>query len=82
MLSEIEKLMNSVGASVNYRILNLGGGYLYIEGIKSVVSFGETEMQFQLKNTLLVVQGVEIKVKYLDKSTCVLNGKIISVVTK
>ena len=82
MLSEIEKLMNAVGASVNYRILNLGGGYLYIEGIKSVVSFGDKEMQFQLKKSLLIVQGEDMKVKYLDKSTCVINGKIISVVTK
>lgn len=82
MLDEIEKLMASVGASANYRIINLGGKFLYIEGIKSVVSFGTDEMQFQLKKTLLIVNGKNLKVKYLDKSTCVLEGEIFSNVVK
>ena len=81
-MQEIEKLMQSVGTSNNYRIINLGGNSLYIEGIKSVVSFGENEMQFQLKKSLLVVAGTELKVKYLDKTTCVIIGKISSVVVK
>ena len=82
MLQDIEKFMQSVGSSNNYRIINLGGTSLYIEGVKSVVSFGESEMQFQLKKQLLVVAGRELKVKYLDKSTCVIIGNIISVVVK
>ena len=82
MQDEIEKLMSSIGASANYRIINLGGKFLYIEGLKSVVSFGENEMQFQLKKNLLVVAGQNLKVKYLDKLTCVLQGEINSVLTK
>ena len=82
MLQEIENLMQSVGSSYNYRIINLGGNSLYVEGIKSVVSFGQTEMQFQLKKKLLLVAGEELKVKYLDKSTCVLEGYFYSVVVK
>lgn len=82
MMQEIEKLMVSAGASANYRLVNLGGTTLYVEGIKTVVSFGENEMQFQLKKQLLVVAGSGLKVQYLDKSTCVLVGKIMSVVVK
>ena len=82
MIQEIERLMGSVGASANYRIVNLGGTSLYVEGIKTVVSFGTQEMQFQLKKQLLLVGGEELKVQYLDKSTCLLNGKISSVVVK
>ena len=78
-MCEIEKLMNSVDLSANYRIVNLGGKSVYIEGIKSVISFGENEMKFQLKNAVLVVNGQNIKVKYLDKSTCVLEGVITAV---
>jgi sporulation protein YqfC len=74
--------MVTAGESVNYKVINLGGNSLYLEGIKSIVSFGESEMQFQLKKVLLIVSGEELKIKYLDKSTCVINGKIISVVTK
>lgn len=80
MIEEIEKLMGSAGASANYRIVNLGGYSLYIEGIKSVVSFAESEMQFQLKKQLLIIGGANLKVKYLDKTTCVLTGQILSVV--
>ena len=78
---EIEKLMNSVNSSVEYRIINLGGKSLYIEGIKSVVSFGEEEMKFQLKKSLLNIVGSNLKVKYLDKSTCILDGIITAVQT-
>ena len=82
MLDEIEKLMTGVGESANYRTINLGGKFLYIEGIKSVVSFGVDEMQFQLKKCLLVVNGINLKIKYLDKSTCLIEGEIFSYITK
>ena len=82
LMSEIEKLMGEVGASVDYRIVNLNGHCVYIEGIKSVVSLDETEMQFQLKKGLIVVTGDELKVKYLDTSTCVITGQIKAVETR
>lgn len=82
LLCEIEKLMQSVDCSADYRIINLGGTSLYVEGIKTVVSFGEKEMIFQLKKHCLQVCGNCLKIKYLDKTTCVLNGEIVSVVVK
>lgn len=80
LLDEVEKLMSGSMSSVNYRTINLGGRALYIEGIKSVVSFGVDEMQFQMKKGVLKVSGVDLCVKYLDKTTCMLEGNIISVV--
>jgi len=82
LFGEIEKLMNAGESSFNFRILNLGGNALYVEGIKGVVSFGETEMVFQLKKVNLYIFGEFLKVKYLDKSTCVVEGKIFKVETK
>ena len=81
MLEEIEKMMNSVETSFDYRIVNLGGNSLYVEGIKSVVCFGEKEIRLQLKRTLLIISGDNLKVKYLDKTTCVVCGKIKAVET-
>ena len=81
LMSEIEKLMGEVGTSAGFRIVNLGGNSVYMEGIKSVVSFGETEMKFQLKKKLLVVSGNDLKVKYLDTFTCVITGEIVKVET-
>ena len=82
LMSEIEKLMGDVGTSTNFRIVNLGGNSLYIEGIKSVISFGETEMQFQLKKGLIIMSGTNLKIKYLDLSTCTITGEIRVVETK
>lgn len=82
LLGEIEKLMNTADASFNYRVINLGGKTLYIEGIESVVSLGENEILLQLKKQLLTIAGVNLKVKYLDKTTCVIDGEICSVVAK
>ena len=82
LFGEIEKLMNSADTSFNYRIINLGGKTLYVEGIKGVVSLGENEILLQLKKQLLTIAGLNLKVKYLDKTTCVVDGEISSVVAK
>ena len=81
LMSEIEKMMGEIGTSATFRIVNLGGKSVYIEGIKSVVSFEENEMRFQLKDNILSVKGSELKVKYLDTSTCVVAGEIKAVET-
>ena len=81
MFEEIEKMMNSVDSSFDYRIVNLGGNSLYVEGIKSVVSFGDKEIRFQLKKCLLAILGLDLKVKYLDRTTCIIHGNIKAVET-
>lgn len=82
LISEIEKLMNTAESSINFRIINLGGNKVYVEGIKSVISLGKTELIFQLKKLILTISGTNLNVQYLDKSTCVITGQITSVVTK
>ena len=81
-MAEIEKLMNGAQCSLNYRVVNLGGKSVYIEGFKSVVSLTDTEMIFQLKNNSVVVAGKNLKIKYLDKFTCVIEGAISGVFEK
>lgn len=82
MMDEIEKFMNGVETSINYRLVNLGGKMLYVEGIKSMVSFEQNEMKFQLNKQLLTITGNELKIKYLDKTTCTIVGQIESAVVK
>ena len=76
LMGEIEKLMGEIGTSNSFRVVNLGGKSVYIEGIKSVICFDNKEMRFQLKNNIISVKGGELKVKYLDTSTCVITGEI------
>lgn len=78
MLEEIKNYLFDTDTSFSYRIINLGGQKLYVEGIKSIVGFGEDEMQFQLNKKLLKVKGHNLQIKYLDKTTCTLSGDITS----
>lgn len=82
MMAEIEKLMNSVGGSFCYKVVNLGGKSVYIEGIKSVVELSENSMMFQLKKQVLSINGTNMKINYLDSSTCVIEGEIKAVEVK
>ncbi len=82
MMKEIEKMMLDVGVSTDYRIINLGGKSLYVEGIKTVVDLGTEQMLFQLKKRVLKIFGTDLSVKYLDNSTCVIVGEILAVEVK
>ena len=82
MMEEIEKFMQSVDTSINYRLVNLGGKSLYVEGISNVVNFSDKEMRFQLKKKLLIIFGTNLNIKYLDKSSCVIIGEISGVEVK
>ncbi len=82
MLDEIDKFMNTSEISLDYRTINLGGKRFYIEGIRGVVSLGDVEMCFQMRKGMLVVSGDHLKVKYLDKTTCVIEGDILSAVMR
>lgn len=76
MLDEVEKFFSDTEISANYRTINLGGKFLYIEGIKNIIFLGEEEMRFQLKREALKVVGKNLKIKYLDKNTSVIEGII------
>ena len=82
MLDEIDRFALDDDISIDYRIVNLGGKRLYIEGIRGVVCIDESEMRFQMNKCMLSVSGDRLKVKYLDKTTCVISGMIRSAVVK
>lgn len=82
MMKEIENLMQEVGTSIDFRTINLGGKSLYVEGIKSVIELSSEQVQFQMKKQVLSVLGIDLSIKYLDVSTCVLKGKILKVEIK
>ena len=82
LIDEIEKFMISNDASMNYRTINLGGKSLYLEGLKSITKLDDNEMQFQLKKCAILVSGSNLKIKYLDKTTCVILGEIKAVIEK
>lgn len=76
VMKEIEKLVNLSNMSINYRYINFGGNGIYVEGIKGVFEIEKDVVSFLLKKDRIIINGENLKVKYLDKSTCVITGKI------
>ncbi len=82
MMDEIDKFMNSADISLSYRTINLGGKRVYIEGIRDVINILNDEVSFSIRGGILVVGGKGLKLSYLDKTSCVIEGEISSVVKK
>ena len=82
LIAEIEKLINAEMSTIDYRILNIGGKNIYIEGIKNVVNLTNKCMEFQLKKSTIIIKGNNLKIKYLDGSTAHVLGEIYEVLTK
>ena len=82
LIAEIEKLINAEMSTIDYRIFNIGGKNIYIEGIKNIVNLTNKCMEFQLKKSSIIIKGSNLKVKYLDGSTVHILGEIYEVITK
>lgn len=81
LIGEIEKLINEELSTVEYRIINIGGKNLYIEGIKNIINLSKNSMEFQLKKRTILIKGSNLIIKYLDNSTAHIFGEINEVVT-
>ena len=80
-LEEIDNYVSKeYGITFNeYRYVNLGGKVLYIEGHTGINIFNDKEMSFKIKKKILTIKGEELIVKYFDKSTAIVEGRIIQV---
>ncbi len=65
--------------SAQYKIINLGGKCLYVQGYKSVEKFSDTAINLKLKNAVMFIKGENFSVKELDSSSIYILGKVKSV---
>lgn len=63
----------------DYRLVNISGKVLYIEGHNGINVLGQNEMSFKLKKKILTIKGEDLTVKYFDNSTAVVLGRIVQV---
>lgn len=63
----------------DYRLVNISGKVLYIEGHTGINILGQNEMSFRLKKKLLTIKGENLTVKYFDNSTAIVLGRIVQV---
>lgn len=81
LLDEIDSYVaKEYGITFNdYRLVNISGKVLYIEGHTGINILGQNEMSFRLKKKMLTIKGENLIVKYFDKSTAIVLGKIVQV---
>ncbi len=81
LLDEIDSMLaKEYGITFNdYRLVNISGKVLYIEGHTGINILGQNEMSFKLKKKVLTIKGDNLTVKYFDKSTAIVLGRIVQV---
>lgn len=80
LLEEIDGWVSKeYGITLNeYRLVNISGKALYIEGQTGINLMSEKEISFALKKKNLTIKGDNLTIKYFDKSTAVVVGHIVS----
>ena len=62
-----------------FRYVNMGGGALYVQGHKGIVSFDAGKVVLRVPKARLEVQGNNLKIKQLSNDDIVISGEIASV---
>lgn len=71
----IKELKNSA----QYKIINLGGKALYVQGYKSIEKFSNTSINLKIKNAVIYVKGENFSIKEMDNGTLYIIGSVKSV---
>lgn len=61
-----------------YKIINLGGKTLYVQGYKSIDKFSNTSIILKIKNASIFIKGEKLSIKELDSSCLYVTGEIKS----
>lgn len=77
-LEEIDKLITKEFGMTfwEYRYINLAGKFFYIEGHNGISNLSKKEISFKIHKKTLTVYGDDMIIKYYDKSTVIIEGKI------
>ena len=77
-LEEISShITKEYGISIqDYRLVNLAGKCVYIEGHTGIQSLSEEEILLHLRKKTLSVKGDKLIVKYFDNNTIIIEGNI------
>lgn len=62
-----------------YRYVNLGGKYVYVEGHGGIKVLSESEISFVVKKHVISIKGEDLIIKYFDKTTAIVQGRIVQV---
>ena len=81
-MSFIGELFSKVGGYKNYCVINVGGEYIYAEGVERLVSIADKTISFYANKKLVLIVGENLAIEDLDDGTIMVKGKIVSVEEK
>ena len=84
MFSLIEEITKAFSVkdlkdSSKYKIINLGGKAVYIQGYKSIDKFSDISIILKLKNESIFIKGEKLKIKEFYSDCIYIIGNIKSV---
>ena len=59
-----------------YRYVNMGGGALYVQGHKGIVSFDTEKIVLRVQKARLEITGSNLNIKQLSNDDAVISGEI------
>lgn len=59
-----------------YNVINFGGKYCYVEGVKRIESIDDGEIGLMVSGAEIKVSGEGLMIEELDESTVIIKGKI------
>ena len=62
----------------DYKIIQLGSKVIYVSNFIKIVDYSSERIVLKVKNNLIEIKGIDLKIKQLNKSEILLKGSIHS----
>ena len=62
----------------DFKIIQLGSGIIYISNFIKIIDYSMQSVVLKVKNNILEIKGINIKIVQLNKNEIVLKGEIYS----
>ena len=74
-----DKFDDSLEKLNDYKVINISGKILYVEGQKGLITISENLINFKVYKGVITVEGKNLKMKECTSNTLSISGEIIKV---
>lgn len=74
-----DKFDDSLEKLNDYKVINISGKILYVEGQKGLITISENLINFKVYKGVVTVEGKNLKMKECTSNTLAISGEIIKV---
>ncbi len=77
IISEVLNKFNvKESTNLSYKIINLAGKQVFVEGYKAIQKFSESSIILTIKNGTITIHGEKLSITELQENTVYVAGKI------